>query len=189
MKRIIFLLTILVTVASCSQDETTNKEAERIDSLQLELVNENHKSDFDKLRKEIFRKLESDEVSVLDFDQFYKTEIKPSKDENLMNIAFFALVKKGLLDNSTDSKIQIYYLKEQESLQQNLLNIKSFYGLLEACESDLSKEELLAIEESFFEKNYDRIVNQQWEDKARQNEHKISLVQSSKLFKRYQNNK
>ncbi|MFN2261777.1 MAG: hypothetical protein ABR595_06910, partial [Psychroflexus sp.] len=72
-------------------------------------------------------------------------------------------------------------------LDQNVANIKNFYTLLMSCEDCFSKEKFIEIENYFYEKNYNRIVNQKWENKELQNEKKISLMRKHKLFQRYYN--
>ncbi|WP_127844291.1 hypothetical protein [Psychroflexus aestuariivivens] len=182
MKRLFLFAIVVFSSVSCFSKTIDNDIKSELEKTEFRNITQN---DFEKLRKEIFRMLNSDDVSLNDFHQFYREKIKPSKDENLMNIAFYTLVEKGLLEDSTDSQIQIHYLEEQQNLSQNLPNIKRFYDLLIACESDFTKKELFAIEQSFYDKNYDKIVNQEWDDETKQQKRKVTLMHNSKLFRRY----
>lgn len=95
-------------------------------------------------------------------------------------------MKHGLAESS-DNKNKFFYINEQLVLDQNVANITNFYTLLRSCEDCFSEEKLMEIEKVFYEKNYNRIVNQKWENKELQNEKKISLMRRHKFFHRYYN--
>ncbi len=143
-------------------------------------------TDFEDLKSQLFLITNKSDVSLNEIDEFYKDKILASNEQNIKHLGFYMMMKHGLAESS-DSKNKFFYINEQLGLDQNVANITNFYTLLRSCEDCFSEEKLMEIEKVFYEKNYNRIVNQKWENKELQNEKKISLMRRHKFFHRYYN--
>ncbi len=184
MKKLYFILPIFLLFISCSEDRIT-EENKQVVNTNVRVINDDDppagQGDIPR-SKLVYKSMAVSEFPLQELCERYKKDIEvtaPDYHDNLKNF-WFSLICDRVINEGSD-EMKIYFLKEQISLKNNILNLKRFYGVLLSC--SLSNEECENIAAEFSKKNKDFINNKvNWKDDKDRKSKLSELIYTQRTF-------
>ncbi len=183
MKKLYFMLPFLFLFILCSEDRIT-EENEQVANTYVRVIHDDDpptgQGDIPR-GKLVYKSMAVSEFTLKELYERYKKDIEvtaPDYHDNLKNFWFSLICDRVIKEGSDDMKI--YFLKEQISLKNNILNLNRFYGLLISC--SLSNEECESIAAEFSKKNKDFINKVKWKDDNDRKSKLSELIYAQRTF-------
>lgn len=183
MKKLYLLLSFFVILFACSEDRAVNENKQAINT-NVRVIHDNDpptgQGDIPR-SKLIYKSMNVNDFTLTELYERYKKDIEvtaPDYHDNLKNY-WFSIIGERISEEGSD-EMKKYFLEEQLSLKNNLLNFEKFYKLLLA--SSLNKEESLAISNKFYQNNKKAIAEIIWKTEKEEKDKLSELIYAKRTY-------
>ncbi|WP_417352557.1 hypothetical protein [Flavobacterium alkalisoli] len=183
MKRLYLVLPVFLLFIACS-DENTKEAKTAINSMNVHVVHDDDpptgQGDIPR-SKLVYKSFDQNSFTLAELCDRYKSDIEvtaPDYHDNLKNF-WFSIMGDRVISEGSD-EVKKYFIEEQLSLQNNLMNLERFYKLLLA--SPLSEEESLVASNTFYEINEKAIAGLQWKSEKEEMAKRRELVYTKRTY-------